>query len=79
MFFHDFRLFPRVTHYPGGPELKSNSLEASLIPYGAVVNPDVPPGDVEAVRVERRHVNDVVVVLFAGNWQISKEWKITQI
>ena len=30
------------------------------------MNPDIPPGDVEAVRVERGHVNDVMVVLSAA-------------
>ena len=35
---------------------------AFLVPDGDVVNPDVPSGDVEAVRVEGGHVDDVVVV-----------------
>ena len=38
---------------------------AYLIPDGAVVDPDVPPCDVEPVGVEGGHVNDVVVVRVA--------------
>ena len=40
-----------------------NHFPSPLIPNSAVVDPNVPPRDIEAVRVERCQVYDIVVVL----------------
>ena len=56
---------PLIRVWQGCNICSTHCVRTYLVPDGAVVDPDVPAGDVEPVGVEGGHVDDVVVVRVA--------------